>query len=226
MARALTWLQVKLAEVLRRAERHHHHTVALHVLSRGHLEGEVGAGDQAVLLNQRVYRLYPAVPEVNPGQTHAVWQFWACLCKFSITISDWEQVLAILRGGAIKTGMCLVIDFNINSIFQTSLTAPLMKARMSHHMQKKGFNHQVMWFSADGVLPERSCVWIASLHVWMKIIFNVEIRSTVWMGTDQNSETKKTNYQSHGTEMKITLISFNTKLNQNKRQQMFWTEVR
>lgn len=68
----LTWLQVKLAEVLGRAESHHDHAVALHVLSRGHLEGEIRSGDQAVLLNQWVYRLYPPVPEVNPGQTHTV----------------------------------------------------------------------------------------------------------------------------------------------------------
>lgn len=72
MARALTWLQVKLAEVLGCAECHHNHAVALHVLSCGHLEGEVRARDQAVLLNQRVYGLHPAVPKVNPRQTNMV----------------------------------------------------------------------------------------------------------------------------------------------------------
>jgi len=65
----LTWLQVKLAEVLGRAERDHDHTVALYILSLGHLEGEVRSGDQAVLLHHRVHRLHPAVPEVNPEQT-------------------------------------------------------------------------------------------------------------------------------------------------------------
>lgn len=64
----LTWLQVKLAEVLGRAECDHDHTVALYILSRGHLEGEVRSGDQAVLLHHRVHRLHPAVPEVNPEQ--------------------------------------------------------------------------------------------------------------------------------------------------------------
>lgn len=64
-----TWLQVKLAEVLGCAECDHNHTVALYILSRGHLEGEVRSGDQAVLLHQRVDRLHPAVPEVNPEQT-------------------------------------------------------------------------------------------------------------------------------------------------------------
>lgn len=66
-----TWLQVKLAEVLGCAECDHNHTVALYVLSRGHLEGEVRSGDQAVLLHQRVDCLHPAVPEVNPEQTQS-----------------------------------------------------------------------------------------------------------------------------------------------------------
>lgn len=91
----LTRLQVKLAEVLGGAEGDHDHTVPEDVLPCGHLESDLCARDETVLLDHRVNRLHPAVPEVNPeegemkGETsgercvhkhtyaHARWYVWA-----------------------------------------------------------------------------------------------------------------------------------------------------
>lgn len=64
----LTRLQVKLAEVLGGAEGDHDHTVPEDVLPRGHLESDLCARDETVLLDHRVNRLHPAVPEVNPEE--------------------------------------------------------------------------------------------------------------------------------------------------------------
>ncbi len=64
----LTGLQVKLAEVLGGAEGDHHHAVPEDVLPCGHLESDLCAGDETVLLDHRVNRLHPAVPEVYPGE--------------------------------------------------------------------------------------------------------------------------------------------------------------
>lgn len=63
----LTRLQVKLAEVLGGAEGDHHHAVPEDVLPCGHLESDLCAGDETVLLDHWVDRLHPAVPEVYPG---------------------------------------------------------------------------------------------------------------------------------------------------------------
>lgn len=38
------------------------------VLPCGHLESELCGGDETVLLDHRVNRLHPAVPEVYPGE--------------------------------------------------------------------------------------------------------------------------------------------------------------
>lgn len=62
-----TGFQVELAEVLRGAESDHHHTVPEDVLPAGHLESELCAGDETVLLDHRVDGLHPAVSEVHPG---------------------------------------------------------------------------------------------------------------------------------------------------------------
>lgn len=62
-----TGLQVKLAEVLWGAEGDHDHTVPEDVLPRGHLESDLCAGDETVLLDHRVNGLHPTVSEVYPG---------------------------------------------------------------------------------------------------------------------------------------------------------------
>lgn len=62
-----TWLQVELAEVLGGAEGDHHHTVPEDVLPCGHLESDLCARDETVLLDHWMNRLHPAVPEVNPA---------------------------------------------------------------------------------------------------------------------------------------------------------------
>lgn len=62
----LTGLQVKLAEVLGGAEGDYHHTVPEDVLPCGHLESDLCAGDETVLLDHRVNSLHPAIPEVYP----------------------------------------------------------------------------------------------------------------------------------------------------------------
>lgn len=63
----LTRLQVKLAEVLGGAERDHNHTVPENVLPCGHLESDMCAGDETVLLDHWMDSLHPSVPEVYPG---------------------------------------------------------------------------------------------------------------------------------------------------------------
>lgn len=63
----LTRVQVKLAEVLGGAEGDHNNAVPEDVLPRGHLESDLCAGNETVLLDHRVDRLHPAVPEVYPG---------------------------------------------------------------------------------------------------------------------------------------------------------------
>lgn len=62
-----TGFQVELTEVLRGAEGDNHHTVPEDVLPAGHLESELCAGDETVLLDHRVDGLHPAVSEVHPG---------------------------------------------------------------------------------------------------------------------------------------------------------------
>lgn len=64
----LTGLQVELAEVLGGAEGDHHHAVPEDVLPCGHLESDLCAGDETVLLDHWVNCLHPAVPEVYPGE--------------------------------------------------------------------------------------------------------------------------------------------------------------
>lgn len=61
-----TGFQVELTEVLRGAEGDHNHTVPKDVLPAGHLESELCAGDETVLLDHRVDGLHPAVSEVHP----------------------------------------------------------------------------------------------------------------------------------------------------------------
>lgn len=71
LSKELLWrtrLQVKLAEVLGGAEGDHNHTVPEDVLPCGHLESDLCAGDETVLLDHWVNRLHPAVPEVYPGE--------------------------------------------------------------------------------------------------------------------------------------------------------------
>lgn len=61
-----TGLQVELTEILGGAEGDDHHTMPEDVLLCGHLEIDLGAGDQTVLLDHWVDSLHPAVPEVYP----------------------------------------------------------------------------------------------------------------------------------------------------------------
>lgn len=61
-----TGLQVKLTEILGGAEGDDHHAMPEDVLLCGHLEIDLCAGDQTVLLDRRVDRLHPAIPEVYP----------------------------------------------------------------------------------------------------------------------------------------------------------------
>lgn len=63
-----TRLQVQLTEILGSAESDDHHTVPEDILLGGHLEIDLCAGDQTVLLDHWVDGLYPAVPEIYPGE--------------------------------------------------------------------------------------------------------------------------------------------------------------
>lgn len=63
-----TRLQVKLTEILGSAEGDNHNTMPEDILLCGHLEIDLCAGDQTVLLDHWVDGLHPAVPEIYPGE--------------------------------------------------------------------------------------------------------------------------------------------------------------